>query len=1114
MNCPKCQFENRENAKFCKECGADLIVPCSQCGTVYELGSKFCDECGYKLSQEIEAADPEFSSEGERKHVTVLFSDLSDYTAIAEKLDPEEVKEITSRIFGEVSKIIAKYDGFVEKYAGDAVMALFGAGQSHEDDPVRALQAAREIHRLIQSMSPQYEDKIGQSIEMHTGINTGMVVTGELNLEKGVHGVVGDAVNVAARLSSLANAGEILVDRETYSRTEGYFQFDNLQSVQLKGKSKSVEVHRYVAAKKQTQKIHRLHGLRAELIGRKAEMAQLSEAVQNLSLGKGSVFSIIGAAGTGKSRLIEEFKASLNLDSIQWMEGNAFAYAQNIPYFPLIDLISKAIHIGESDSPDTVREKLESSLDALLEDKENIVPYIGSLYSLDYPEISGVSPEYWKTELQKAMLNVLTALAQRGPTVVCLEDLHWADPSTLELVHFLLSETRHPVLFLCVYRPIISPFPTHHINTMAFPHLELHLRDLSLSEAQNMVESLLKTETVPKELRHFIQRKVEGNPFYLEEAVNSLIESNILIHENGNWKVNGPIAETEISATIQGVITARVDRLELESKRILQEASVIGRSFYYDILKRISEIKENIDISLNGLERFNFIRTKSIEPHLEYIFKHALTQEVVYNGLLKKERREIHERIAHVIEELFADRIPEFYETLAFHFIRSKSKDKAFNYLIKSAEKSLARSALQESHLYFKEAFTSIDKKATGVENGNELILDTLIKWAEVFHLRGAYKDLISLFKENEVLALSINDPSKLSTFFGWLGFALGSREKLNDSYKYLQKALKLGEEVDDSKTIGRISGWLAMTCAELGRIDEAIGYGERAREIFEHYKSDRGLFEIYVNGAGTAYFYKGDSKKQYLNAKLCLEYGQKLSDDRYISWSLFAQGCGHFLEGDFSSAIESYQRAINIYVDPIYSLRAKFLLGLSYVSYGKMNDAENVLKEVIEYSEDHGIEIWGSTAKSIHAMILLIKGSLSKGINFWKSELQSYLERGLKYRYAHAQYTLGNVYFQILRKTGPKSFSVFVKNIPFFMKNAISAARKSEFHLSKAIEAANKIGAKNISGQAHLILGLLYKTKKKFDKAHECLTESKKLFEECEARGYLEQAKDALESM
>jgi len=399
MKCPKCQFENRAGAKFCKECGNNLELACSGCGTVYEMGSKFCDECGLSLVQEsqIEKFDP--TSDGERKHVTVLFSDLSGYTAMSEKLDPEEVKEITGHLFDDVSKIINKYDGFIEKYAGDAVMALFGANQSHEDDPVRAVKSAEEIHDLVKTLSPQYEEKIGQSLSMHTGINTGLVVTGELNLAKGVHGVAGDAVNVASRLSSIAEPGEILTGPDTYSRAEGFFNFESIEPALVKGKAKPIPIYKYLSSIEQPRKIHRLHGLRADMIGRKAEIAQLSEAVENLAEGQGSVFSIIGTAGTGKSRLIEEFKATLNIEEVQWRIGQAYPYSQNIPYFPLIDLINRTLHIDEGDSPEKIREKIESRIEFLLGEKSDVAPYIGSLYALSYPEIENVSPEFWKSKL-------------------------------------------------------------------------------------------------------------------------------------------------------------------------------------------------------------------------------------------------------------------------------------------------------------------------------------------------------------------------------------------------------------------------------------------------------------------------------------------------------------------------------------------------------------------------------------------------------------------------------------------------------------------------------------------------------------------------------------------
>ena len=960
MKCPKCQFENREGAKFCKECGVSLELVCSECGTGYELGSKFCDECGFNFDQDMAADKYEPKSEGERKHVTVLFSDLSGYTAMSEKLDPEEVKEITGRLFNDVSNIISKYDGFIEKYAGDAIMALFGANQSHEDDPVRAIKAAQEIHGLVESTSPHYEDKIGQPLQMHSGINTGLVVTGELNLEKGIHGVAGDTINVAARMSSAANAGEILVDRETYNRTEGYFQFENLEPVQLKGKTNAVQVHKVVSTKEHPQKIHRLHGLRAELIGRKAEIAELSEAVENLSQGKGSVFSIMGAAGTGKSRLVEEFKASLDLDKIQWREGHAFPYAQNIPYFPLMDLISKATKIDEGDSPETVKEKIESSIELLIGKTQGIAPYIGSLYALDYPEISEVSPEFWKAELQKAILMVLTALAQRAPTVVCLEDLHWADPSTIELVHFLLAEIRQPILFLCVYRPTISPFSTHQTKAMAIPHQELHLRDLSLSEAQNMVESLLKTDTVPKDLQQFIRNKVEGNPFYLEEAVNSLIESNILIPENGNWKINGPIAETEISATIQGVITARVDRLELESKRILQEASVIGRSFYYEILKKISEIRDNIDRGLSGLERFNLIRTKSIEPHLEYIFKHALTQEVVYNGLLKKERREIHERIARVIEELFTDRLPEFYETLAFHFKGGKSVHKAIKYLMKSGEKSLRRYALDESNQYYQEAFDLLTQRMDNTSNKDKkLLVFLLVEWALVFYYQGNFKRINNLFDAHEALAETIGDDENLGMFYAWLGFALYFRGRAQDAYDYLQKALRMGENIRCESVVGYANTWLAFVCANLGLFDEGIQYGERAKKIAEAIKQDQYLYFKSRAALGFVYYIQGKAKEVYENGKIILEYGQRHSNIRGQVMGYWILGFSYILDGNHAACIECFEKALQISSDPFYSQFVKMSLGGFYTQANQFSKAEALLSEVSIYSHTYGCELF-----------------------------------------------------------------------------------------------------------------------------------------------------------
>ena len=415
MRCPKCEFDNKEEAKFCKKCGTKLEVVCPSCGHPYEEDSLFCEQCGRRL-EGVAAGEREVPEhEGERKYVTVLFSDLSGYTAMSEKLDPEEVKEITTSIFSDISSIIDKYEGFVEKFVGDAVMALFGVPKAHEDDPIRAIRAAREIHEVVDSMSPEVEKRIGQYISMHTGINTGLVVTGEVHMEKGTHGVAGDPINLASRLSSLAEAGEILVGPNTYRRAEGHFSFEALEPITLKGKAEPVQVHKVISLKKKPITLHRLSGMKADLIGRKMEVVQLCKAVETLREGKGRIFAICGEAGTGKSRLVEEFKATLDLKEIQWLEGHAYAYSQNIPYFPLIDLLNRVFQVEESDPPEKVRERIESGIERLIGKKENVIPYLASLYAISYPEVEDVSPEFWKSRLQDAVQTILSALASAHP---------------------------------------------------------------------------------------------------------------------------------------------------------------------------------------------------------------------------------------------------------------------------------------------------------------------------------------------------------------------------------------------------------------------------------------------------------------------------------------------------------------------------------------------------------------------------------------------------------------------------------------------------------------------------------------------------------------------------
>jgi len=1122
-----CQFENRAEAKFCGGCGHKFEIPCSECGAHNRTENRFCDECGYNLQPDQKTSGyhpPSTAAEqssidlapvtGERKHVTVIFADLTGYTAMSEKLDPEEVKAITSRIFGAISKIVGKYDGFIEKYAGDAVMAIFGIPKAHEDDPIRAIKVAREIHDMVDGISPEVESMVGQAISMHTGINTGLVITGEVILERGVHGVAGDTLNVASRLCSIAKAGEIVVSQEVYRQAFGHFTFESKGPIQVKGKSEPLLVYGVTSSREEPVSPHGFSALRAQLIGRKPEMTELVDAVANLKKGTGRIFSIFGEAGTGKSRLVEELKANVAGHGIQWFECHAYPYTQNIPYFPLMDLLNRIFSIEEEDPPETVRQKIESGIGSLVEEADGIIPYIGSLYAIDYPEVTGVSPEFWKVKLQETMKTVLSALALKSPTVFLLENLHWADPSYVKLLRHTLLEVREPAIVLCVYRPSFSLFTSHQLKGVENIFREIQLQPLSPTEAQDMLTSLLMTERIPPELRRLVQEKAEGNPFYVEEMVNSLIESEILLRDGESWKLTGPIQDSTISSTIHGIIGGRLDRLEEESKQVLQEASVIGRSFLFEILQKISTLHQGIDRCMRSLEQMDFIRTKALHPELEYVFKHALTQEVAYKGLLKSHRREIHERIALVMEQLFSDRLLECYEALAYHFSKGSSVLKAVEYLVKSGEKCHKRYSLDEAHQYFKEAYELLSGQDGRIREKDQHITDLLIKWGYVHNCRADYKGLEELLLANENRAGSTGDQEKLGMFYAWLGWALRSREKLREGYAYLTKALDLGEKNGSQKVIGYASAWLSWTCADRGLLDEALEHGKRAQELVEAMQSDGEFVRFTLAGLGVTHYFRGDCAEALEIGEQLLRYGQRRSDLRCMTMGHTCIGFSHYVAGSHNLAIESYQNAIQVSADTLFTSGARLLLGMAYVADEQLSEAEGTFKEIMRASEDYGFEFLGTAAQLFYGVLQISQGNLNKGLGIIEHTATVFLKSDSRYRYATASYTLGKVYAKIAGGESDKSLSLLAKNIGFLMKNVPLAGKKAESHYIRTIEAAREIGAKGTLGLACLDLGLLYKLKKKPDKAKAYISDSIEIFQQCGAEAYLKKAKDTLKSL
>lgn len=1107
MQCPKCRFENREGKKFCAQCGNMLENICPNCQTTNLIDSQFCDECGYDLTQtRVPAALPTETKpksiilDQERKHVTVMLSDLSGYTAMTEKLDPEEVKEIMDRIFGKISQVVVKYEGFIEKFIGDAVMVIFGIPKTHEDDPLRAIRAAREIHNLVKEISLSFEKKIDRQLYMHTGINTGLVVAKEIDLEKGTHGVLGDSINVASRISDLAGTDEIIVGLETYHQAEAYFNFDKLEPTIVKGKEEPIQIYKVLSTKETTSKTHRLSGLRAELIGRKVEIVQLNDAVENLKQGKTSIFSITGDAGTGKSRLIEEFKKSLDLNVIQWREGHCYSYAQNIPYFPLIDLLSRAWQIKDGDNQDQIRQKVESGTLATLSERKDLIPYIGNLFSLTYTEAEQVSPERFKAILREAIKLILANLCQRSPTVVCIEDLHWADPSSVELLKNILIDLKFPIIILCLYRPNFTLFTSHQAGSIK-SYREIRLLQLSPTDAQNMVESLLKTKTIPRELQQFVRNKAEGNPFYLEEVINSLIETDTLIKENDLWKLTRTLTEKDIPSTVHGVISARLDRLEREAKRILQEASVIGRTFLYEILKRISELKEYIDKSLINLERLDLIKTISLQPEMEYIFKHALTQEVVYNGLLLKERRKLHEKIALVMEELFHDRLSEFYETLAYHYSQSDNVQKAYEYLELSGDKAVQNNANNEAIRFYKEALRMLDIQPQSLENKKEKLavsLKIFIPWLCLAYPEGC----LEIFQNAVKLAEELGDKESLSQSYNDLGTYYTFTGNPVLGVEYAEKGFYTAEKVKNYGFMAQSAMQLCIAYWFTGNFSKIIDIGGKTLSLLEENHLEMEPLVSGLSSYSMICAYCGgalSSMGRFKEGNNVLEKGFHIACEVNNKMNMGAIQVFHssamFIAGYGDETIAHAQKAISIFEEaeiPMALESAWMTLGGGYYLRGEYEKAIEAEEKALELARKFGLPTSAAWSNLELAIILIDTGHLKSAKKYAEEALRIARECNVKV---------------------PEGLALVV--IGCTVEETTSAViEEAQHQISKGISILKQVKAKAYSARGYIFFGEFFARAGRKDEALKNLMEAETLFQEMEVTSesyWLTRIKNAL---
>jgi class 3 adenylate cyclase/tetratricopeptide (TPR) repeat protein len=809
MKCPKCQHFNDVAAKFCVECASPLVRTCVSCDHPLPQTAKFCPECGHPTGLATATQSPlgppetytpqhlvakilnsKAAIEGERKQVTVLFADLKGSLELLADRDPEEARKLLDPVLELMMEAVHHYEGTVSQAAGDGIMALFGAPLAHEDHAVRACYAALRMQERAKRHAASVLRTHGVALKIRVGLNSGDVVVRAINSDLHMdYSAIGRTTHLAARMEQLADPGSILMTPSTLEVVDGFVTVKSLGPIPVKGLITPLEVHEVTGVGPVRTRFQ--SGARRGLtpfVGRERELEQLRQAQRLAGSGQGQVMALVAEAGVGKSRLVYELAHSSVVEEWRVMECAAVSYGKAMSYLPVVNLLKGYFEIAEQDSLQTISGKVKSKLLALDTALAPMLPPLLAL--LDAP----VSDPAWQSldpaERRRRMLdgvrNLLQREAQQRPLLLIIEDLHWIDSETQAVLDSLvdsLGSTR--VLLLVTYRP-----EYHHGWAGMTYYSQLPLDALAGESGGRLLDALLGDDPTLTSLKQLLVN--QGNPFFLEETVRTLVETKALEGSSGGYRLTRPIEAIQVPATVQVVLASRIDRLSLEDKRLLQIAAVIGRRVPYSLLRAVADAPdEALREGLDRLQSAEFVFETGLFPDLEYSFKHVITQEVAYGGILQDRRRELHAQIVSSIEALHHNRLGEQIELLAHHAAQGELREKAVDYLRQAGQKGATRSALSDARVWFEQALVVLERlpqiKAT-LEPNFEIRL-------ELRHM---------LFQLGEV----------------------------RQGLEHLREAEALAERLNDDHRRGLVYAALMHTHSVLGELDEALAAGNRAQDF------------------------------------------------------------------------------------------------------------------------------------------------------------------------------------------------------------------------------------------------------------------------------------------
>lgn len=1122
MKCPKCHHENPEDANFCNGCGHELELACPECGKVNPPGSRFCNGCGINLSAPLEPAPKNLSFdekidkiqrylprgltekilsqkdriEGERKQVTVMFCDMEGYSQLTERLGPEDAYWIMDQVYEILIHKVHDYEGTVNEMTGDGIMALFGAPIALEDAPQRAIRSALAVHREMARFSERLKEERGgiPAVKMRIGIHTGPVIVGTLGNDLRVEfKAVGDTVNLASRLEGLAEPSATYVSGETFKLTEGLFRFETLGEKKVKGKEEPVNVYRVIAPSTRRTRfdVSTERGL-SPFVGRERELDLLMDAFVRAKSGRGQAISIVSEAGIGKSRLLYELRKAIANEDATFLEGKCLSYSRGIAYHPVIDILKANFDVLEGDGDVEIREKVKKGLKVLGLDQMATLPYFLELLSVKDSGIDKIpmSPEAKKNRIMEALRQIVLKGSEMRPLILAFEDLHWVDKTSEDAMRYVLESIPGArVLMIFTYRPEF----VHTWGGKSF-HSQIALNRLSNRESLILIAHLLETENIESELEQLILEKTEGVPFFIEEFLKSLKDLKVIDKKDGKYSLTKDIRDLAIPSTIQDVIMARIDSLPETAKEVLQIGSVIGREFSYELIKHVTALPENELLSqLSALKDSELLYERGIYPQSTYIFKHALTQEVVYDSILTRRKKKYHEEIARAIEELFKDSIEHYYGTVAEHFLNSENYEKAAAYSKLASKKAVETASLNEAINYALKRISALERLPR-TDSLEKRIIDVRtivgILMLEMNYFKRA-REIVAPVVES-VLKNGIDKRvSQILTTIGTYEFVV--EENYAEAFEHLEKALEISKKIEDVGTLAAVSYWIGCAQWLNCELDKAAINIGRSKKIAEAAKISWREAVIKSLLSYMAYYSQGKLDLAHEMSRQAVGIAEESGDIYSKAFAYSCHGISCFGKGSFQEAIkflsignESSERLNHDWWQPW----SDQFLGEVYFEIGQYQKAGEHYYRAASFF-DHSA-CWPSSA--IVSKIGLMRAKIVSGEKDFNVEtLHGYISD-----------VKAKVYEGLIRR--------YMAEILLNMnEDRISEAEK---WTKKAITADKENGTLFELARDYLLYSTILRQKGEKSKARENLNKAIGIFNKCGADGWVEKAKKELTSL